>query len=136
MSESNKQQLSEKDNMLHDFINFVYVDSNTEGLSKLIDEIVEFDIKSLEKRNTNIKLTKLVLWHMVLLDILNLKQSDLDKSKPLTTAITDAVKLNSENRLKFLSSKALSVNEVPNLLYNYSESIFEELASTSINSTK
>ena len=136
MNESNKQQLSENDNMLHDFIDFVYGDSNTERLSKLIDEIVESDIKDLKERNINIKLIKLVLWHMILLDILNLKQSDLDKSKPLTMAITDAVKLNSENRLKFLSNKELNVNDIPNFLYEYSKSIFEELADTSMNSTK
>ena len=75
------------------------------------------------------ELVELVLWHMVLLDILNIKFSDLKYDKPLEEAITDTLKQNSDNRLKFFFNQAKSYESMTagGALYEYSRRIFKDL---------
>ena len=144
----------------YDFVDFVYGKSNTERLSKIIDKVVKKDMEFVKdktykeitdwqkqknpryrfedslygkmRRTNSTNLAELMLWHMTLLDILNLKCYDLNPDEPLEESIKNAVMKRSDDRLDFLcgnhnlsywyDSSCFSTN-----LYKYSKQIFKDL---------
>ena len=71
-----------------------------------------------------------MLWHMVLLDILNIKLVDFKREKPLPEEILDIVKGNSQNRLNFLFGgdkqySNISTGGFAGILYDYAKLIFK-----------
>ena len=144
----------------YDFVNFVYGKSNTERLSKIIDEVLKKDMEFFkdktdeeitdwqkqknsrysfedslygEMRRTNsTNLAELMLWHMTLLDILNLKCYDLNPDEPLEESIKNAVMKRSDDRLDFLygnhdSSYWYGSSCFSTSLYKYAKQIFKDL---------
>lgn len=150
---------SQKIKQTYDFVNFVYGKSNTERLSKIIDKVVKRDMKFFEnktdeditdwqrqknpryrfedslyggmRRRNDMNLAELMLWHMTLLDILNLKCYDLKLDKSLEESIEDAVARKSTDRLDFLCGNHRLNFDYTNfygeILYKYSKRVFEEL---------
>lgn len=75
-------------------------------------------------------LVKEMLWHMVLLDILNIKLADFERKKSLPEEILDIVKRNSQNRLNFLFGDKKNYGDIPcggfaDALYDYATLIFK-----------
>ena len=150
---------SQEIKLIYDFVNFVYGKSNTERLSKIIDKVVKEDMKFFEdktdeeitswqsqknpnyefknslyaemKKEAASKLVEPMLWHMALIDILNLKCYDLNSDEPLEESIKDAIMQKSNDRLDFLcGNHGLDfnyVNDYGELLYKYSKRVFEDL---------
>ena len=143
----------------YDFVNFVYGKSNTERLSKIIDKVLKKDMEFFKdktdmgitdwqkqknpnyrfedslyakmKKEGHSKLVELMFWHMILLDILNLKYYDLAPDKSLEESIEDAVNQKSSDRLDFLYGdhqlSYYSRSAFGETIYEYAKQIFKDL---------
>ena len=124
------------------FMWYVYGFGNAERLCKIVDDV----LNELDKNKDNIiegnddKNKKFLLWHMVLLDILNIKMSDLkldfdkEKSKSVEEAIKNCLLSNKsiERRNDFIDTdimpdyRGIISDYSERLLWEYSRQVFPE----------
>ena len=131
--------MEEKSNDYKYFLWYVYGFGNAERLCKIVDDVVNE-----HKRNGDDKDEKFLLWHMVLLDILNIKMTDLkldfeeEKLKSVEKAIKncllteEAVKRRNDFINDFIDQNKDTI-KIKNRyfaseLYKYSKKIFPEFA--------
>ena len=144
--------LQKRKEYLKYFLWYVYGCGNAERLCKIVDGVMnnldendenkdDIIIENENNDKNNNKDKKFLLWHMILLDILNIKMSDLklnfdeEKSKSIEEAIKkcllteEAVK----RRNDFIDTKIKS-DHPERLLWEYSRQIFPEFENVQVES--
>ena len=117
---------------------YVYGYGNAERLCKIVDDVVNEHKNEIGDGDNENK--KFLLWHMILLDILNIKAADLKfdfdekKSKSIAKAIKNRLLSNEavKRRNNFINTK-ITADHPERLLWKYSRETFPEFKNLQVN---